>query len=85
MQMEQMREDQCNRINDLERQRCADQIYDRKGRDPEWHECGSVTSCSADEERCESMYRSCYQGCGGEVRAETRCVANCEQIPPGQR
>ncbi|WP_339862906.1 hypothetical protein [Paremcibacter congregatus] len=30
---------------------------------------------------CEVNYRACYQNCGGEVRAQTFCVANCDEIP----
>lgn len=29
---------------------------------------------------CEDTYRSCYTACGGQVIANTVCVANCDKI-----
>lgn len=80
-ELEELREESCENRAESEYQRCADNIYRRKGRDPKWNECYRE-SCSSDTERCENSYRSCYQSCGGKVRAETVCVANCDQIPP---
>lgn len=80
-QNEEYRADDCQRRSEWDQQRCEDQIYRTKGREPKWYECGSE-SCSADYDRCEGSYRACYQSCGGRVDAETRCVANCDQIPP---
>lgn len=82
---------QCQQLEDLKAERCesraqADQeacerkIAWEKGRDPKWYECGRE-SCDADYERCERSYRACFQACGGTVKQETRCVANCEQAP----
>lgn len=79
--MEEMRVDACEERSRWAQERCRDDIYRRKHREPKWHECGSE-SCTADLERCEASYRSCYQSCGGRVTSETRCVANCDQIQP---
>ncbi len=79
-QIEQMRADQCQDRARLEMQRCEDNVRWREGREPKWYECG-MDSCSADTERCESQYRSCFTACGGKVDAQTICVANCEQVP----
>jgi hypothetical protein len=83
-QLEEYRADDCQRRASWDQQRCEDDIYRRKGREPKWYECGSE-SCSADYDRCDESYRSCYQSCGGKVNAETRCVANCDKIPPQQQ
>jgi len=85
---------QCRQIEDLRVERCRDYAYQQqrdcearirwdKDRKPKWYECGSE-SCSADYDSCDQQYRFCYQGCGGEVKASTRCVSNCDKIPPGQ-
>ncbi|MFN8392204.1 MAG: hypothetical protein U0136_18070 [Bdellovibrionota bacterium] len=83
-QLEDYRVEDCERHSDYEKDRCEEDLYRRKGRDPKWYEC-TGESCTADYDRCDETYRSCYQSCGGEVHAETRCVANCDKIPPGQR
>ena len=86
---------QCLQIEELQNQRCEDNsrneqynceynIRITKNREPKWYECGS-DSCSVDTERCEQSYRSCFQSCGGKVDAITRCVANCEKLPPPQK
>ena len=80
-QIQEMRSEDCERRAEYDYQRCEDRIYDREGRDAKWYEC-SRESCTADVERCEATYRSCYQSCGGKVEAQTRCVSNCDQIPP---
>lgn len=80
-QIQSMRSEDCERRAEYEYQRCEDRIYDRKGRDAKWYEC-TRESCTEDTERCEASYRSCYQSCGGRVEAQTRCVSNCDQIPP---
>ncbi|MCX7125148.1 MAG: hypothetical protein NTU49_05220 [Gammaproteobacteria bacterium] len=36
------------------------------------------SSCS-DHCGCEATYRQCFSNCGGEVIANTRCVAFCNQ------
>lgn len=82
-QIQEMRAESCEDRAEYEYERCVDRIYRRKGREPKWHECSKET-CSADVDRCENTYRNCYQACGGKVRAETVCVANCDQVPPGQ-
>ncbi len=83
-QLEEYRADDCERRSDYEVERCEREIWRRKGREPKWYECGGE-SCSANLDRCDEQYRSCYQSCGGRIRSETRCVANCDQIPQPQR
>lgn len=83
-QLEEYRTEDCQRRSEFDQRRCEDDIYRRKGREPKWYECGS-SSCSPDYDRCEQLYRSCYQSCGGRVDQETVCVSNCDQIPPGQQ
>ena len=39
------------------------------------------SNCS-DHCGCESTYRECYANCGGQVMADTQCVAFCKK--PGQ-
>ena len=81
---EEMHKSNCEMRGQLEEQRCENDIRYREGREPKWYEC-STSSCSADYDRCDEIYRGCYQMCGGEVRSETVCVANCDQIQPQQR
>ena len=83
-QLEEYRADDCTRRAQYEAQRCEADIWRQKGRAPKWYECGS-SSCSPEYDRCETQYRSCYQSCGGRVDAQTVCVANCDQIPPGSQ
>jgi hypothetical protein len=78
IQLEEMKESNCQSRSDAQRYICEERIRAQYGREPKWYECGGET-CSADEARCESQYRSCYQACGGRVIAETRCIANCAQ------
>lgn len=80
-QLEDLRARQCEHDSQRQRVLCEAEVRIEKGREPKWYECGSEL-CSANYDLCESDYRSCYQACGGEVRAETRCVANCDKIPP---
>lgn len=44
------------------------------------YSCNSYSSQASDP-ACEGNYRACYQNCGGQVRARTFCVANCEEVP----
>ena len=83
-QMEEMSADRCRDRAQIEQQRCEDNIRWREGRDPKWYECGAE-SCSANTDRCDAQYRSCYQACGGRVDAHTYCVANCSQVPAAQQ
>ena len=83
-ELDRYRKEECERHSEWQRERCEADIWRRKNREPKWHECGGET-CSSNTERCETSYRSCYQSCGGKVRAETRCVMNCDQVPPGKR
>jgi hypothetical protein len=86
---------QCQQLEDMNRARCEDEAQRRQrqcewdlrvteGRKPKWYECGN-DSCYANYARCEQTYRACYQSCGGQISADTRCVANCDKIPPGER
>lgn len=75
-QIENLEASRCRDYAERESRRCRDDIRYRENRDPKWYECSSE-SCSADYERCEHMYRACYQSCGGEIKTETTCVANC--------
>ncbi len=79
-QLEEMKADRCRDRAEREAEQCRNRVYWKEGREPKWYECGT-DSCSTDAEKCESRYRSCYQTCGGRVRSETRCVANCDQVP----
>lgn len=81
MQCRQIEELQASRCQDharYEQQRCRDDLRYNENRSPKWYEC-SAESCAENYDRCEDIYRACYQSCGGEVRATTRCVANCDQ------
>lgn len=79
-QLEEMRKERCEEDARREQERCQWQLAMR-GKEEKWYDCPTA-SCSADTERCDGMYRSCYQSCGGRVDAKTVCVANCDQIPP---
>jgi len=52
-----------------------------------WNKCGiagKIMTCPDCDDRsaaCDSEHDSCYQGCGGTVRQERQCVANCEGVP----
>lgn len=83
-QLEDMNRSRCEQESQREQRACEWDIRVNEGRKPKWYECSSG-SCSADYSRCEQTYRACYQSCGGTVSAETRCVANCDKIPPGER
>ncbi len=78
-QIEQMRNDTCEERARIEQQQCQWNMQ-MQGKKEKWYDCG-LSSCSEDTERCESQYRSCFQMCGGTVRSETVCIANCDQIP----
>jgi hypothetical protein len=39
-------------------------------------------TCWRNDGRCDDLYRSCYTSCGGSIRGETVCTANCEEAPP---
>ncbi len=78
-QLEQMRVERCEWQAQYEQDRCERQ-HRRKGKEPKWYECGT-TSCSADNERCEANYRSCYAACGGTVTSQEVCVMNCSELP----
>jgi hypothetical protein len=38
-------------------------------------------ACWRDDRRCGDLYRACYAACGGTVRSETVCTANCQASP----
>ena len=80
LQLDQYRVQNCETNAQYERDRCIADIWARKNREPKWYECGG-DSCSEDTDRCDTVYRSCYQSCGGQVIQETKCIANCDQIP----
>lgn len=79
--IEDMRVSQCEQQSRLDRDLCERELRLDEDRSAKWYECTGI-SCTSDYTLCESQYRNCFQSCGGEVRAETRCVANCDQIPP---
>lgn len=72
---------QCERMAEQQESLCESQIRWSEGREPKWYEC-SRPSCTADEEMCNSQYRACYQGCGGDIRSYQVCTMNCDQIQP---
>ena len=74
--LENMRSDQCEERAKYEVEMC-EYRYERSGRNPGWFDCPRP-SCSSDEARCDTIYNSCYRGCGGDVEEETVCVANCD-------
>ncbi len=80
-ELEHYRNQDCERRSTYDYERCRDDIRYRYDREPKWNEC-SESSCSADEERCDSQFRYCYQSCGGRVDAQTVCVANCQGANP---
>lgn len=80
-QIEDLNKDRCEQESRRNQQDCEYNIRITKNRSPKWYECGS-DSCSADYDRCEESYRSCYESCGGRVNATTVCVSNCDKIPP---
>ena len=77
---------QCEELEDLKKELCEEKAelkYERCMLDKKEGEyCSNERwQCSANSRRCETMYRSCYQACGGRVESETECVGNCDQIP----
>ncbi|MCB0317712.1 MAG: hypothetical protein KDD56_03080 [Bdellovibrionales bacterium] len=85
---------QCVQLEEMRYERCldrADREYDRCERNKRYKykangdvECVSNcycyrSSCSINEDSCDERYRSCYQACGGKVKATTYCVSNCEK------
>lgn len=79
-ELESMRNERCEERAEREYQQCQWRVQLRERRDPKWYEC-SKDSCSSDTQRCLTQFHRCYQACGGTVKAETVCVANCDQIP----
>ena len=77
-QIEDLRVDRCEDNSRREVQDCEDRLRWDKNRDSKWYEC-TGDSCTADYDRCDELYRSCYQSCGGNVTSQTVCVANCEK------
>ncbi|MCP3685312.1 MAG: hypothetical protein GY861_21880 [bacterium] len=84
---------QCEELEDKNKELCAERAernYDdcqeekEEKKDDEGYQgsCfNEAWKCSADYERCEKMYRACFQVCGGTVDSDTRCIRNCEQQP----
>lgn len=79
---------QCNQIEELTKMNCEQRArqeqqacqwrMEMRGEKEHWYDC-TAESCSTDTEQCDSMYRSCYESCGGRVEAQTVCVMNCGQ------
>ncbi len=78
---------QCEQIEDLRQERCEDRALreqdrclrrlERQKKEIKSYDC-PLDTCRADYDRCEKMYRACYQSCGGRVTSETVCVSGCE-------
>jgi hypothetical protein len=77
---------QCVQNKELEKQNCEtnkrldnieyDQCVAAKGKD----KCSrNWTYCSADTSSCKTAYNNCYTACGGQVKTERVCVANCDK------
>ena len=82
-QLAEMRFQNCEDRADREYRDCEhEQVfgYDKKGRWTCVDNCYCWRdSCERDTDRCDALYRTCYQTCGGKVKAQTVCVANCDQ------
>lgn len=71
----------CEQLEDMKKQNCdanAAREYDYCRYHTDEKYCYQE-SCSVDYSRCERLYNTCYQGCGGRVDAHQVCVAFCEQ------
>jgi hypothetical protein len=82
-EIEEMRAQRCEEHSRWETERCQRDL-ERRGKKEHWYSCGG-DSCSADYDRCESSYRSCYESCGGRVNSEEVCTMNCEKAPPRKK
>ncbi len=82
-QIEEMQEQRCNENARWQQRRCQQDLENR-GKKERWYDCGLET-CTADSERCEETYRSCYQSCGGRVDSTSVCTYNCEKAAPGPK
>ena len=76
---------QCEELEDLKKELCVEKAelkYERCMLDKKEGEyCYNESwQCSANYQRCDNMYRSCFQSCGGTIESETECVSNCDQI-----
>ncbi len=69
---------QCEQTEDMREESCrfrAEQLcYDREGNDRT--NCDKP-SCYSNYSRCERMYKSCYQACGGVITPHRECVLGC--------
>lgn len=75
-QIEDLRKDRCEDRADRDRERCIRRL-ERQKKEVKSYDC-PLDTCSADYERCEEMYRACYQSCGGTITSETVCVSGGE-------
>lgn len=88
IQMENQNYQHCKNIAEMTYQNClANRVYvynQKKNRT----ECKMNCYCSRNHcsqpnyELCEENYRQCYVACGGEIKARTTCVSNCEAAVP---
>ncbi len=79
LQLEQIKYDNCLDRSRYEQERCQNQL-EWEGKKEKWYDCLGE-SCSNDTDRCDQNYRSCYLSCGGDVKEENVCIANCDQAP----
>lgn len=82
-QLEEMKEQNCEMQSKYEYDRCQRDL-EARGKKEKWYDC-SYDSCSADTERCESLYRSCYSACGGTVQTHRVCTMFCDKVPASER
>lgn len=86
LQCEQLKESQRDRCEDraeLQYERCQDR--NRYVDKDDQRYCYRSYCSAPDYAACESDFRVCYQSCGGQVLSETKCVSNCDKVPPEQR
>ncbi len=73
-ELEELKQEVCEEKEELKYERCSlDEDKDKYCSNESW-------KCSANHTRCETMYRACYQACGGTVESETTCVRNCDEL-----
>ena len=68
-QMEEMKLDQCEFKAELEYKKCK-----KSG-----GESCYQSACHTEFEHCKDKYNTCYQNCGGKVKADVICVGNCDK------
>ncbi len=56
------------RYSDSDKNKCVENCY-----------CGRDYCRDPQVDTCQERYRTCYTNCGGKIKSETVCTANCDK------